>query len=183
LAFSNRGHAYQAKGDVGRAILDFDEAIRLDPNESANYFNRAINSFYAGALSKAMSDLNQSLELDPKFAYAALWLHIVERRSNLPSHLAKAVTQIDGTAWPAPVVRLYLGQTTPEAVVAAAEDQNADIKKHRVCEAEFFAGELALQRGAKDEGVRLFRLVVANCPGNTARMPTQFELKTLGATP
>ena len=30
-AFENRGHAYHAKGDDGRASSDFEEAARLDP--------------------------------------------------------------------------------------------------------------------------------------------------------
>jgi tetratricopeptide (TPR) repeat protein len=31
VAFSNRGFAYAGKGELGRAIRDYDEAIRLDP--------------------------------------------------------------------------------------------------------------------------------------------------------
>ncbi len=36
--FSNRGLAYSAKGDTDRAIQDFDQAIRLDP-QGAQAFN------------------------------------------------------------------------------------------------------------------------------------------------
>ena len=31
LAFYNRGFTYQNKGDVDRAIADYDQAIKLDP--------------------------------------------------------------------------------------------------------------------------------------------------------
>jgi lipoprotein NlpI len=113
---------------------------------------------------KALADLNQVSELNPKDAYAALWLDIANKRSNLPSRLARSVTQIDMAKWPAPVIRLYLGELTMEAVRAAAEDSDPNIKKHQVCEANFYSGELALQQSKKVEAERLFRLANADCP-------------------
>src|SRR5882757_756802 len=44
-AFINRGKAYQAKGDVDRAIADYDQAIRLDLN-SARAFNARGGAFF-----------------------------------------------------------------------------------------------------------------------------------------
>jgi len=38
---------------------------------------------------------------------------------------------------------------------AAADDPDASIKKGHVCEVNFFSGELALQRGDKNEAMRL----------------------------
>jgi lipoprotein NlpI len=85
--------------------------------------------------------------------------------------------------WPAPIIRLYLGQLNMEAALAAADDPGASVKKGHLCEVNFFNGELALQRGDKNEAMRLC-LSVAECPkafieyeGDTA------ELKALGQTP
>jgi hypothetical protein len=39
-------------------------------------------------------------------------------------------------------------------VLAVADDPDANVKKGRVCEANFYGGELALQKGAKDDAVR-----------------------------
>jgi len=180
-AFNNRGAAYLAKGGHDRAIADLNEAIRLDPRDSGQYLNRGLANLYSGSLPKALADLNQSIELDPKSAYAALWRDVVERRSNLASRLAQAMTQIDMTEWPAPIIRLHLGQMTPEAVLAAADDPDVNTRKRQVCDANFFIGELALQRGAKDEAVRLFRLVAAGC--ETTGGIANIELKALGAQP
>jgi lipoprotein NlpI len=117
-------------------------------------------------------------------AYAALWLNIVNTRSNLPSQLAEAIRHIDMTKWPAPVIRLFLGQTTPEAVSAAADDPNAKTKQGKVCEANFYTAELALQRRAKDEATRLFRLAATDWrKGFTERAAAHAELKALDATP
>jgi lipoprotein NlpI len=164
LAYDNRGKAWKDKGNYERAIADYNEVIRLDPKYATGYFSRGRANLYAGALPKALADLNQASELNPKHVYTALWLDIVKKRSKLPSGLAEATKQIDMTKWPAPVVRLYLGQLTPEAVLDAADDPNAETKKGKVCEANFYTGELALQQGKKDEARRLFGLAAADCP-------------------
>ena len=180
-AFNTRGNAYKAKGDYDRAIADYDQAITLSPKYAFAYFDRALAYLYAGSLPKALADLDRSSELDPKYPYTAIWLDIVYKRSNLPSRLAQAMSQIDMTNWPAPVIRLYLGQLTPAAVLAAAADLNADTKRGQVCEANFYGGELALQQGAKEKAARQFRLAAAHCPKGFIEWPAaNVELKALG---
>jgi len=66
--------------------------------------------------------------------------------------------------WPAPIIQLFLGETTFEAVLKAADDASVVKMKGQVCEANFFAGELALGRGATNEAVRLLHLAVDACP-------------------
>jgi lipoprotein NlpI len=183
-AYSVRGVAWAAKGDLDRAIADYDQAIRLDPKNSSWYFHRGLSNLYAGALPTALADLNQASELNPKHAYVALWLDIVNKRSNLPSRLAEAAKQINMTWWPAPVIRLYLGQLTSEAALAAADVANPRAKQGRVCELNFYTGELALQQGNADEAKRLFSLAAADCPKDfDAYAGATAELKVLGARP
>jgi tetratricopeptide (TPR) repeat protein len=183
-AYNNRGYAYATKGDNDRAIADYSEAIRLDPKLVMAYYNRGRENLFAGTLPKALADLNQASELNPKNAFAALWLDIVNKRSNLPSRLAETTKQIDMTKWPAPVIRLYMGQLTPEAVLAAADDTDPTVKRGHVCEANFYSGELVFQQGNKDEATRLFRLAVADCPKDSiAYESANAELKALGTSP
>ena len=86
------------------------------------------------------------------------------------------------TAWPAPVIRMFLGQMTPAAVLAAADDPDATKKKGQVCEANFYSGEWALRHGAKDEAARLFRLAASDCPKDFNEWSAaNAELKALGA--
>ena len=181
--YNNRGNAWRNKGDLDRAIADYNEAIRLD-QDAGSYKNRGVANLYAGLLSRALADLNQASELKPKDAYTALWLDVVNKRSNLPSHLPQAIAQLDMTRWPAPVIRLFLGQMTPDAVLAAADDPNAMTKQRRVCEASFFSGELTLMQGAKENAVRLFRLAAADCPKTLiVWSAANAELKALSSSP
>jgi lipoprotein NlpI len=53
---------------------------------------------------------------------------------------------------------------TLEAVLAAANDLDPETKKGQVCEANFYSGELALHRSAKDDAARLFRLATGMQP-------------------
>ena len=165
IALVYRATAYRAKGDVESAMADYDRLIELDPNDAHAYRSRAIANL-ASSAAKSLADLDQSSALDPKDPYTALWLEIVRKRNNQPSRLGEATAQLDMTRWPAPVIRLFLGQMTPEAVLAAAEDPNPEKKKGQICEANFFGGELALQHGVKEDAGRLLRLASAGCPRN-----------------
>jgi lipoprotein NlpI len=88
------------------------------------------------------------------------------------------------TVWPAPVIRLFMDQMTPAAVLAAADDPDATKKKGQVCEAIFYSGELSLTKGLKDEATRLFRLAASDCPHSFNEWDAaNAELKALGVVP
>ena len=183
-AYNNRGVAFYDKGDFDRAIADCSDAIQLDPKYALAYRTRGLAYFYGGKLSKALADVSQASALDPKEAYSALWVDIVGKRNNVASRLPQAISQIDMTAWPAPVIRMYLGQMTPAAVLDAANDPDAAKKKGQVCEANFYSGELALRNGTKDKATRLFRLAASDCPKDFDEWAdANQELKALGVAP
>src|SRR5262249_40410953 len=137
-AYNNRGSAWEAKGDLGRAIADYSQAVERDPNNAHAWFNRARANLHSGALPKAVADFERVSEARPNDPLAALWLDIASKRAKRPRRLAEATKQIDMTTWPAPIIRLYLGQSTPAAVLAAADDPDADIRQIQVCQANFY---------------------------------------------
>jgi lipoprotein NlpI len=80
------------------------------------------------------------------------------------------------------VIRLFLGQLTPAAVLAAADDPNAKKKAEQICEADLYAGEFSLRQD-KSEAARLFRLAISDCTiSPMERNAARTELKLLGDT-
>jgi lipoprotein NlpI len=160
----NRSAKDQAKSDLNQIIVYYNAAIKRDPKDDDAYFHRGLANFYAGSLPQALADLGQAIKLDPEYPYYALWIDIIDKRGNATSHLRQTISHVDMTKWPAPVIRLFLGQTTPAEVLAAANDSDAKAKRGQICEANFYLGELALQQGAREEATRMFRLAATDCP-------------------
>jgi lipoprotein NlpI len=183
--YNNRANQYRIRGDVDRAIPDYNEAIRLDPTNDARYARRGRAYLYSGDPAKAFADMNYAAELDPKDAYNALWLDIVGHRGAVPSRLSAAVSKIDMARWPSPVIRLFLGQLTPAALLAAADDPDPAKKRDQLCEANFYSGEMALRQQAKDEATRLFRVAGSDdCKKvDPEWRAAHAELKALGVNP
>jgi lipoprotein NlpI len=63
-----------------------------------------------------------------------------------------------------------------------AHNPDADTKTGQVCEASFYGGELALQRGRKDEARHLLDLAADDCPKTFIEyVSAKAELKAFGA--
>jgi len=69
-AFYNRGIAYAKKGDLDRAIADFDQALRLDPDSTFALNNRGAAYARKGQYSEAIADFNEAIRLDSQSATA-----------------------------------------------------------------------------------------------------------------
>src|SRR6516225_5399647 len=69
-AYTNRGIAYDDRGDGDRAIADYDQAIRLNPNFADAYNNRGIAYRAKGQPDRAIADYDQAIRLNPNFAMA-----------------------------------------------------------------------------------------------------------------
>jgi tetratricopeptide (TPR) repeat protein len=66
LPFFLRGLAYYRKNEYARAVFDFNEAIRLDPNSANFYFNRAMAYTLMQNYDQAIDDFTAVIRIDPK---------------------------------------------------------------------------------------------------------------------
>src|SRR5499433_3120625 len=69
IAYNNRGNAYSAKGEYDRAVQDYDQSIKLNPNAQA-FNNRGVAYQKKGEYDRAIEDFDESIKLDPNYANA-----------------------------------------------------------------------------------------------------------------
>ncbi|WP_442481953.1 tetratricopeptide repeat protein [Aeoliella sp. SH292] len=82
-ALNRRGEIRTDDGRVEEALLDFNDALRLDPNRYRAIHNRGVLAAQAGRFADAFDDFNRTIELSPDFAKAysnraALWVQAGE---------------------------------------------------------------------------------------------------------
>ena len=163
--YVGRAVEYTVKGDYKRAIADYEAAIRLEPESPSGYFGRGRARYYAGDFMSAASDFYRAHQLDPGM-YTAIWLFLARKRADIPGE--KTLAREAGTSgfgvWPAPVVALYLGSATPDAVTRAAAHPDAVRQRDLRCEASFYIAQWHLLRGARDPAAQLLRDAESTCP-------------------
>ena len=160
-AFNGRGGAYFAKGNYEHAIQDFNEAVQLNPKSARAFLNRGMAHLYAGHPSDAQQDLGQNSSLDPTDPYAMIWLYLSRAKAGTDGkdELKTNAAGLTLSKWPGPVIRLYLGQSTPEDVLRAAGSDSG-----QKCEYSFYVGEYRALRGERPEAIALFRSASGECP-------------------
>jgi tetratricopeptide (TPR) repeat protein len=77
VIYYNRGTAYNSKGDHDRAIQDYDEGIRLSPNDPAIYMARGISYYEKRDYDHAIQDFDQPISLNPNSAPVYHYYHAV----------------------------------------------------------------------------------------------------------
>jgi tetratricopeptide (TPR) repeat protein len=68
--YDTRGLRYRTKGDLSRAIADFTDAIKFDPDSKIAYSHRAQTYLKKGDYPLALHDFDEILRLQPTNSYA-----------------------------------------------------------------------------------------------------------------
>jgi lipoprotein NlpI len=184
-AYDNRGLAYKLKGDSGRAIKDFDEAIQLDSKNPLTFFHRGQAQFSSGQFDLALKDFASAHQIQPKDVYTIIWMYLAQARSggDHQTELQENVAGMDVAKWPVIVAKLYLGAATPESVFAAAADPDPKKEKSHICEANFFLAERALLMGNRAEAASLLqRALDTGATLNFEFWAAKDELRKLNST-
>jgi lipoprotein NlpI len=85
--------------------------------------------------------------------------------------LREVAKQLDMTAWPAPVIRQFLGEQNAAQTLAAAQDNDPKTTRWRSCEANFYGGEFALLKKDRQEALRLLKRAASDCPRGFIEAP------------
>ena len=90
--YNKRGWDFYQKRDYDKAISDYNEAIRLDPNYARAYNNRGIVYGDKKEYDKAISDFNEAITLNPNYAKAYYNRGVAYRKKG---NNAQALTDFD----------------------------------------------------------------------------------------
>lgn len=178
--FVDRGTSHLAKGDNAKAIADYTVAIARDAEKTfmgqLALVLRGLAALYSDAPDRAQADFQRAVTLNPKEPFFALFLHLAERRTGSPASLPAAAPSLDMTKWPAPAIRMFLGEGPPDDVLAVRAGPVT------ICEAIYFTAEYMLLENRKDEAIRLYRKAVADCPVHILEgVAAGAALRSLGA--
>ena len=87
-AYVNRGAAYNRKGSYDRAIVDFTQALTLNPNLAPAYYNRGTSYQMQGDPGRAVTDFSQTLTLNPRYVAAYVDRETCTDQGNYESAIA-----------------------------------------------------------------------------------------------
>ena len=69
-AYNNRGIAYRYRGDLDRAIRDYDQAIHLKPDYASAYNNRGVAYINKGDADHGIADYDRAIQIRPDYLAA-----------------------------------------------------------------------------------------------------------------
>ena len=142
----------------------FDEAVGLmrtvvrTLDDADSWRALGLSLLYAGKLEEALKAFDRSFELDRGKLFVAIWRSLAAERAGEASREALRV-HVGGTdlrSWPGPVVRFLLGEVDAAWLVDEAKHGDPATSMKRLCEAFFYAGEVARREGRHDEARTFF---------------------------
>lgn len=160
-AISNRGSEYARKGDVARAIADFNRLLEVEPDEKDRAYLLLGFVYYAkGDFDEAAKQMSRTQLSHPSGRHAALFRYLARWRANdekaARGDLEALLPKIDDS-WPTPAMKLLVGRGTIDEVRKAAGHDDA-------CDAHFFIGMSHVIAGNSTAAIPELRKVRDACP-------------------
>ena len=142
--YLERGLVYEAQGDYRHAARDFESATDIAPKDDNVRLHLGLSTWEAGRFDDALKTFAVLKDAaKPEFVpYAALWMWLSAAKSGGDSGSAfkAAADRYNGTDWPRPIVDLYAGMGSIDAMLKAASDSDAKKQTEKTCEANFYGG-------------------------------------------
>jgi len=163
VAYRTRGSMYLNKGNYRAAIRDYAKAIELAPKDARGHRNRGIAFLNTGDYDAASRDFAKAIELRPADPRLHIWLFLTQARmgNDGKADLARFRKTEKDNKRISPVMRMYLGEITPDQCLAAATNKNTKLDNEQKCGSYFYVGQFYLIRGKNGTACEYFRKCVA----------------------
>ena len=162
-------------GQYTEALTDFDQAAQLNADYAGiASWSKGIALVNLGRFAEAIPMISTYLAVKPQFHFGGLWLYLAEAgagrdpKPNLTARFRKA----DLSRWPGPLVALYLGTATADAVRAAAKQGDPDYLDIQACQAAFYIGALEQISGKAENARRDLTAAATTCPKSSFERPS-----------
>lgn len=174
LLYVGRGKIWDARGERGRAIRDYTQALALLPGARSAHKLRGLAYFGQGEFALAAEDLEFAAKEEDDYRDVLWWVLASERggRKDAGQALQEASAKLKADVWPEPIFRLFRGDSSPDLVLAAAKTEQER------CEAQAFAGEWLALRGSSADASKILQAATSACPpGSTEARLAAEELR------
>jgi lipoprotein NlpI len=145
---------YTKRGEYESALVDFAAAAGLQPGNERLFLSRGHAYFLKGDYRAAQSDFRHVAEKASaeQQLHALIWLYLASQRlgEDGRSIVSAIRSHADLSSWPGPAVMLFLGEATPEAMLARAWSFDSKTGLLQRCEAYFFLGQYYLLAGNRE---------------------------------
>lgn len=136
-AYYNRANAYMDMGQREQAVQDYSKAIALNGSHAEAFYNRGL-VYAILQRGEAASDARSYLELkgwkDERALYVALIGYLGYRYGHQDEEakklLEEAKTKGETSAWPYPIIRYLLEESSSQALLQAATDNDKRTEAH-----------------------------------------------------
>lgn len=177
-ALELRGDAHACAGDLQAADSDLSLAIAAKPDRAA-YWNRGRLRWRMKKFAGAADDFAQVVTIEPQNGYVVLWLELSRARAGTldPKVGAHDIDQLESRDWPAPLIKLFVGEAKQEDMAAAALRGDSKAVPNQQCEANFYVAEWWLAHQDAASAKPLLEAAAQNCPKNFVEYnEARFEL-------
>ena len=163
LAYTGRGLARSHKGEHERGLQDCNQAISLDRKSLLARWGRGIVLLRMRSFKEASYDFIACISIKPENAFHHVNLYLAE--SHLPEDAKFRLAEFrktlkDDHKWPAPVIRMFLGEITPDELITEASHVEKRKEIMRFCEAYFYTGQFYLLKGEEQKARSCFKKCV-----------------------
>jgi tetratricopeptide (TPR) repeat protein len=147
-AYNRRGEEHDRLGEATKALVDFNAAVKHDPNRWQAVHNRGVSLAQSGRMVEALADFSRTIQLQPRHAKAYSNRAAIQEQQGLPREALKnfqKAVELDDTLAAAHAgmgrTLLQLGRSQ-EALLALDQALTLDAENpaYRTSRGDVFAG-------------------------------------------
>jgi tetratricopeptide (TPR) repeat protein len=165
-AYFDRGSISAERGEFQRAADDFAKALEMNPLNAWARFRIGVTAWELGRFDDAAQVFSNST-VTPDGVLAVnyiLWRWIASTKTQKDSALNAPAKQAASDEWPKPLLDLYAGKGSIEAVMKSAGDTVSAGTTNRICGANFYGGIWEEVHGDKSTATKMLSDAASGCP-------------------